>query len=100
MSNCVINKKSRITLTAVLLAALAVSTQPDIAFAQEAGVGGGQGASVIEYFVSNIFTDLLDAAVIGAGIVMWFGRWHWSSIALVAVGGLVATNYSAIAALI
>lgn len=90
--------------TAVMLSAITLTmvTMPGLAHAQFAGGGGGggQGAALLNYFITNFATDLLDAAVIGAGLAMWFRGWHWGGCAMVAIGGLIFTNYTTIAAML
>ncbi len=96
-------RKPFISLWLGALTLLALCASPHLAYAQVGGGGGGGlgggglGTAIVQYVITNFLASVLDVAVISVGIAMWFRHWHWGLGVLVAVGGLVATNYQTIA---
>lgn len=77
---------------------------PDVVFAQSTGAASGGNAgwvqSVITSFTTNILGGIIQATVIGLGVLMMVMRWHMVTAGMIIIGALVADNYQTIAALL
>jgi hypothetical protein len=87
------NQLNNAVVITILLMALAVILLPDLAFAQ------GQGQALVDYSYEEYGRPLLNMTVIAAAITMFFLRFSFSTIGMVAAGGMTFANYAAIAAL-
>jgi hypothetical protein len=87
------NQVNNAIVLAILLAALAVTLMPDMAFAQ------GQGEALLQYTYQEYGRPMLNMAIVAAAITMFFLRFSFPVIGMVAAGGLTFANYQAIAAL-
>lgn len=72
---------------------LAVLLAPDLAFAQ----GAGQLTSLTTWSLTSIISPLLSIGVLLIGAGMLFMQWNLKIIGIVALGGLIAANYSTLA---
>src|SRR5688572_10398327 len=84
------NKLNNAIVITIVLAAIAVVLMPDMAFAQ------GQGQALLDYSYEEYGRPMLNMAVIAAAITMFFHRFSFPVIGMVAAGGMTFTNYSAI----
>lgn len=83
---------------ALALTALAgLLVLPDVALAQLGGGGGGQLNGLLQWFVSNIIVIALNAGILAIALLMMLLRVQFQFVAAVAVGGLIAANYTTIA---
>jgi 4-hydroxybenzoate polyprenyltransferase len=87
------NEFANALIITVLLAALAVALMPETAFAQ------GQGEALLQYTYEEYGRPMLNMAIVAAAITMFFLRFSFPVIGMVAAGGLTFANYEAIAAL-
>ncbi|WP_426960349.1 TrbC/VirB2 family protein [Muricoccus radiodurans] len=89
-----INKSVAVAASAALAVVLVASP----AFAQVIGGGGsGQLSSLIQWVITNIVRVAISAGVIGVAIALLMFRFNFATVAMVAIGGLIAANYSTIA---
>ena len=77
----------------IVLAAVAVMLMPDMAFAQ------GQGQALVDYSYEEYGRPLLNIAVIAVAMTMFFLRFSFPVIGMVAAGGMTFANYNAIVGL-
>jgi hypothetical protein len=87
------NQVNNAVIIAIILAAAAVVLVPDLAFAQ------GQGQALVDYSYEQYGRPLLNMAVIAVAMTMFFLRFSFPVIGMVAAGGMTFANYSAIVAL-
>jgi hypothetical protein len=87
------NQVNNAVIIAIILAAAAVMLVPDLAFAQ------GQGQALVDYSYEQYGRPLLNMAVIAVAMTMFFLRFSFPVIGMVAAGGMTFANYSAIVAL-
>ena len=87
------NKLNNAIVITIILAAIAIVLMPDMAFAQ------GQGQAIVDYSYEQYGRPLLNMAVIATAITMFFLRFSFTTIGMVAAGGITFANYEAIAAL-
>ncbi|MBB5696060.1 TrbC/VirB2 family protein [Muricoccus pecuniae] len=86
------------TLAIAALAVLALTVAAEPAFAQIGGGGGsGQLTQLIQWVITNIVRVAISAGVIGVAIALLMFRFSFATVAMVAVGGLIAANYATIA---
>ena len=89
-------RRKSLVPVAVMTAALVLATDP--AFAQiGTGGGGGQLSQLIQWVITNIVRVAISAGVIGVAIALLMFRFNFATVAMVAVGGLIAANYTTIA---
>lgn len=84
------NQVNNAIVITIILAAVAVMLMPDLAFAQ------GQGQAIVDYSYQQYARPLLNMAVIGTAITMFFLRFSFPVIGTVAAGGMTLANYAAI----
>ena len=91
--------RSNNTLALVAMAALALVLMADPALAQIGGGAGGAGqlGQLIQWVITNIVRVAISAGVIGVAIALLMFRFNFALVAMVAVGGLIAANYTTIA---
>ncbi|WP_424138819.1 TrbC/VirB2 family protein [Roseomonas chloroacetimidivorans] len=89
------SSKKTLALAAVATLVLVSASEP--AFAQIAGGGSGQLSSLIQWVITNIVRVAISAGVIGVAIALLMFRFSFATVAMVAVGGLIAANYATIA---
>jgi hypothetical protein len=87
------NQLNNAIIITILLMVLAVILLPDMAFAQ------GQGQAIVDYSYEQYGRPLLNMAVIATAITMFFLRFSFTTIGMVAAGGITFANYEAIATL-
>jgi hypothetical protein len=87
------NQVNNAVIIAIILAAAAVMLVPDLAFAQ------GQGQALVDYSYEQYGRPLLNMAVIAVAMTMFFLRFSFPVIGMVAAGGMTFANYSAIVGL-
>ena len=87
------NRLHNAIVITIVLAAVAVLMMPDIAFAQ------GQGQALVDYSYEEYGRPMLNIAVIAAAMTMFFLRFSFPVIGMVAAGGMTFANYSAIVGL-
>ena len=87
------NQVNNAIVITIVLAAVAVMLMPDIAFAQ------GQGQALVDYSYEEYGRPLLNIAVIAVAMTMFFLRFSFPVIGMVAAGGMTFANYSAIVGL-
>lgn len=88
----------RQTLFPVATAAVVLVLAADPAFAQIGpGGSGGQLSQLIQWVITNIVRVAISAGVIGVAIALLMFRFNFATVAMVAVGGLIAANYATIA---
>ena len=86
-------KSNNAVLVAAVVLAVAAVMAPDLAHAQ------GQGQAVLDYTYQEYGKPMLNFAVIGAAITMFFMRFSYTAIGTVVAGGLTFANYNEIASL-
>mgnify|MGYP007008290870 CR=1 FL=1 len=77
----------------ILFLALAFLILPEFAIAQ------GQGQAVLDYTYEEYARPMLNMAVVAAALTMFFLRFSFPVIGMVAAGGMTLANYQAIAGL-
>ncbi|MGF7212469.1 hypothetical protein GGE65_007096 [Skermanella aerolata] len=87
------NQVNNAIVITIVLAAVAVMLMPDMAFAQ------GQGQALVDYSYEEYGRPLLNIAVIAVAMTMFFLRFSFPIIGMVAAGGMTFANYSAIVGL-
>jgi hypothetical protein len=87
------NQINNAIVITIVLAAVAVMLMPDLAFAQ------GQGQALVDYSYEEYGRPLLNIAVIAVAMTMFFLRFSFPVIGMVAAGGMTFANYSAIVGL-
>lgn len=87
------NQVNNAIVITIVLAAIAVMLMPDMAFAQ------GQGQALVDYSYEEYGRPLLNIAVIAVAMTMFFLRFSFPVIGMVAAGGMTFANYSAIVGL-
>lgn len=87
------NQVNNAIVITIVLAAVAVMLMPDTAFAQ------GQGQALVDYSYEEYGRPLLNIAVIAVAMTMFFLRFSFPVIGMVAAGGMTFANYSAIVGL-
>jgi hypothetical protein len=87
------NQVNNVIVITIVLAAVAVLLMPDMAFAQ------GQGQALVDYSYEEYGRPLLNIAVIAVAMTMFFLRFSFPVIGMVAAGGMTFANYSAIVGL-
>jgi hypothetical protein len=87
------NQVNNAIVITIVLAAVAVMLMPDMAFAQ------GQGQALVDYSYEEYGRPLLNIAVIAVAMTMFFLRFSFPVIGMVAAGGMTFANYSAIVGL-
>ncbi|GEO43767.1 hypothetical protein SAE02_79150 [Skermanella aerolata] len=87
------NQVTNALVITIVLAAVAVMLIPDMAFAQ------GQGQALVDYSYEEYGRPLLNIAVIAVAMTMFFLRFSFPVIGMVAAGGMTFANYSAIVGL-
>jgi hypothetical protein len=87
------NQINNAIVITIVLAAVAVMLMPDMAFAQ------GQGQALVDYSYEEYGRPLLNIAVIAVAMTMFFLRFSFPVIGMVAAGGMTFANYSAIVGL-
>jgi hypothetical protein len=87
------NQVNNAIVITIVLAAAAVMLMPDMAFAQ------GQGQALVDYSYEEYGRPLLNIAVIAVAMTMFFLRFSFPVIGMVAAGGMTFANYSAIVGL-
>ena len=87
------NQVNNTIVITIVLAAVAVMLMPDMAFAQ------GQGQALVDYSYEEYGRPLLNIAVIAVAMTMFFLRFSFPVIGMVAAGGMTFANYSAIVGL-
>ncbi|GEO43768.1 hypothetical protein SAE02_79160 [Skermanella aerolata] len=87
------NQVTNALVITIVLAAVAVMLMPDMAFAQ------GQGQALVDYSYEEYGRPLLNIAVIAVAMTMFFLRFSFPVIGMVAAGGMTFANYSAIVGL-
>ena len=87
------NQVTNALVITIVLAAVAVMLIPDMAFAQ------GQGQALVDYSYEEYGRPLLNIAVIAVARTMFFLRFSFPVIGMVAAGGMTFANYSAIVGL-
>ena len=87
------NRLHNAIVITIVLAAVAVMLMPDLAFAQ------GQGQALVDYSYEEYGRPLLNIAVIAVAMTMFFLRFSFPVIGMVAAGGMTFANYSAIVGL-
>ena len=87
------NQVNNAIVITIVLAAVAVMLMPDLAFAQ------GQGQALVDYSYEEYGRPLLNIAVIAVAMTMFFLRFSFPVIGMVAAGGMTFANYSAIVGL-
>ena len=87
------NRLHNAIVITIVLAAIAVMLMPDLAFAQ------GQGQALVDYSYEEYGRPLLNIAVIAVAMTMFFLRFSFPVIGMVAAGGMTFANYNAIVGL-
>lgn len=87
------NQVNKAIVITIVLAAVAVMLMPDMAFAQ------GQGQALVDYSYEEYGRPLLNIAVIAVAMTMFFLRFSFPVIGMVAAGGMTFANYNAIVGL-
>ena len=87
------NQVNNAIVITIVLAAVAVMLMPDMAFAQ------GQGQALVDYSYEEYGRPLLNIAVIAVAMTMFFLRFSFPVIGMVAAGGMTFANYNAIVGL-
>ncbi|GEO42163.1 hypothetical protein SAE02_63110 [Skermanella aerolata] len=87
------NRLHNAIVLTIVLAAFAVMLMPDMAFAQ------GQGQALVDYSYEEYGRPLLNIAVIAVAMTMFFLRFSFPVIGMVAAGGMTFANYNAIVGL-
>ena len=87
------NQVNNALVITIVLAAVAVMLMPDMAFAQ------GQGQALVDYSYEEYGRPLLNIAVIAVAMTMFFLRFSFPIIGMVAAGGMTFANYNAIVGL-
>jgi hypothetical protein len=87
------NQVNNAIVITIVLASVAVMLMPDMAFAQ------GQGQALVDYSYEEYGRPLLNIAVIAVAMTMFFLRFSFPIIGMVAAGGMTFANYSAIVGL-
>lgn len=87
------NQVNNTIVITIVLAAVAVMLMPDMAFAQ------GQGQALVDYSYEEYGRPLLNIAVIAVAMTMFFLRFSFPVIGMVAAGGMTFANYNAIVGL-
>lgn len=87
------NQVNNAIVITIVLAAVAVLLMPDMAFAQ------GQGQALVDYSYEEYGRPLLNIAVIAVAMTMFFLRFSFPVIGMVAAGGMTFANYNAIVGL-
>jgi hypothetical protein len=87
------NQVNNAIVITIVLAAVAVMLMPDLAFAQ------GQGQALVDYSYEEYGRPLLNIAVIAVAMTMFFLRFSFPVIGMVAAGGMTFANYNAIVGL-
>lgn len=87
------NQVNNVIVITIVLAAVAVMLMPDMAFAQ------GQGQALVDYSYEEYGRPLLNIAVIAVAMTMFFLRFSFPVIGMVAAGGMTFANYNAIVGL-
>ena len=87
------NRLHNAIVLTIVLAAVAVMLMPDMAFAQ------GQGQALVDYSYEEYGRPLLNIAVIAVAMTMFFLRFSFPVIGMVAAGGMTFANYNAIVGL-
>ena len=87
------NRVNNAIVITIVLAAIAVMLMPDLAFAQ------GQGQALVDYSYEEYGRPLLNIAVIAVAMTMFFLRFSFPVIGMVAAGGMTFANYNAIVGL-
>ena len=87
------NQVNNAIVITIVLAAVAVMLMPDTAFAQ------GQGQALVDYSYEEYGRPLLNIAVIAVAMTMFFLRFSFPVIGMVAAGGMTFANYNAIVGL-
>ena len=87
------NRVNNAIVITIVLAAIAVMLMPDLAFAQ------GQGQALVDYSYEEYGRPLLNIAVIAVTMTMFFLRFSFPVIGMVAAGGMTFANYNAIVGL-
>ena len=87
------NQVTNALVITIVLAAVAVMLIPDMAFAQ------GQGQALVDYSYEEYGRPLLNIAVIAVAMTMFFLRFSFPVIGMVAAGGMTFANYNAIVGL-
>lgn len=87
------NQVNNVIIIAIILAVVTVVMMPDMAFAQ------GQGQALLDYTYEEYGRPLLNLAVVSVAMTMFFLRFSFPVIGMVAAGGMTFANYNAIVAL-
>lgn len=87
------NRLHNAIVITIVLAAVALMLMPDMAFAQ------GQGQALVDYSYEEYGRPLLNIAVIAVAMTMFFLRFSFPVIGMVAAGGMTFANYNAIVGL-
>ena len=87
------NQVNNAIVITIVLAAVAVMLMTDMAFAQ------GQGQALVDYSYEEYGRPLLNIAVIAVAMTMFFLRFSFPVIGMVAAGGMTFANYNAIVGL-
>lgn len=87
------NRVNNAVVITIVLAAVALMLMPDMAFAQ------GQGQALVDYSYEEYGRPLLNMAVIAVALTMFFLRFSFPVIGMVAAGGMTFANYNAIVGL-
>lgn len=80
------NRVNNAIVITIVLAAIAVMLMPDLAFAQ------GQGQALVDYSYEEYGRPLLNIAVIAVAMTMFFLRFSFPVIGMVAAGGMTFAN--------
>ena len=87
------NRLHNAIVLTIVLAAVAVMLIPDMAFAQ------GQGQALFDYTYQEYGRPMLNIAVVAVAMTMFFLRFSFPVIGMVAAGGMTFANYEAIVGL-
>lgn len=87
------NRVNNAIVITIVLAAVAVLLMPDMAFAQ------GQGQALLDYTYEEYGRPMLNMAVVAVALTMFFLRFSFPVVGMVAAGGMTFANYNAIVGL-
>jgi predicted metal-dependent phosphotriesterase family hydrolase len=84
------NKLNNAVVLTIIVAAIAVVLMPDMAFAQ------GQGQTLLDYTYQEYGRPMLNMAVVAVAMTMFFLRFSFPVVGMVAAGGMTLANYDTI----
>jgi hypothetical protein len=93
MKTIELKNKVNNAIVITIIAAIAVMLMPDMAFAQ------GQGQALLDYTYEEYGRPMLNMAVVAVALTMFFLRFSFPVVGMVAAGGMTFANYSEIAGL-